>query len=50
MLSCEQCWRSAEREERCVHSDDFRVVRRSEGVVEAEENRLLGGSGRGAER
>jgi hypothetical protein len=33
-----------------VHSEDFRVVRRSDGVVEAEENRLVGGSGRGADR
>ena len=50
MLSCVQCWRSAEREERCVHSEDLSVVRRSEGVVEAEEKRLVGGRDRGAER
>ena len=50
MLSCEQCYRSAEREERCMHREDFSVVRSSDGVVEAEENRLDEGSGRGADR
>ena len=38
------------RKERCVHSEDFKLVMRSDGVVEAEENRVDEGSGREADR